>query len=165
MALYCLVAGVLFTVGALLALAKLDPASSSSEFGEFAIFAPIFGLCGGVGLYIIFKGWLQHTYDKVAALLRDTTLPEMILDQGFRDRVLDVLNKDSVIKTPQPKSVEQEIRFAARYWRMFEKLVGQRARRDASFWLWLDDALAPDGEDFVKLARCRAICDFFLEQG
>src|SRR5687767_60771 len=61
-------------------------------------------------------------YEEVMDGLRFTAIAPLLLEAEIQQQVLDIVNKEEFPKLPLPRTFEQQIQFAARYWSLFQRV-------------------------------------------
>jgi hypothetical protein len=138
-------------------------------FGGWALFgAFLLGTAAGsIWAYRgIRSGFITH-YTNAAGILRTTTLPQLILDEGFQQLVVDNINRGLLVKLPVPRTIVEQVRFAGNYWIWLIAAMGASGDRieTPSQWSQIKRFLVHDQRTELLFGtfRIRAICDFFLD--
>jgi hypothetical protein len=128
-------------------------------------------------IYGFYARWLNRLHLQALTILQTTSLPQLIIDGEYTGRVFEQINHLRLIKEIEPRTFEEQLRFAAMYFDYFLPELGGTGTGMAQHidnWNW-GGYMGGAGRFFsvnrsskdrrhLQYPRLRAICDFFLEE-
>lgn len=178
---YCLGQGAAIglRLGVVIVATALLVATHSSSVPAAQVYLP--GLALGVLLtwliYGFYARWLNRLHLQALTIMQTTSLPQLVIDGEYTARVFEQINHLRLIKEIEPRTFEEQLRFAAMYFDYFLPELGGTGTGMAQHidrWNWVS-FMGGAGRFFnvnrsskdrrhLQYPRLRAICDFFLEE-